>query len=328
VRVAVAGLGSACVRGHLPALRRLQAEGRLSLVGAADPNADRHPAVGCAGFEAPTFERAEEMLAATHPDLLVIATQPDAHASLALQAARRHQHVLCEKPLTILREEHELIAQASAGCPTMAVVSVHQYRYAAVWTHLSRLARLADRLGMPFRLEVNVERQGTDRHANTQWRTDIRQSGGVLADHAVHFLALGWTISHDVQALAASRVWECGHERSSARVRFGSGVLELSVFTGAAGRRTRLSLSVGALRLIWHDGWVRARAGGVSSGSWRVGALSDRNHVDRLYLPLYRELADRLHQPSWRKRRTAEALAVGAVLIQLLDLASAATGAP
>jgi predicted dehydrogenase len=320
--VALAGLGTAAVRGHLPALQRLQSEGRLTLAGAADPDASRRAVLSGELRGVPVFDSTEEMLATIRSDLLVIATEPSAHAALTLLGVRHRQHVLCEKPLTVAREHQTLVASAYAREPELGLVGVHQYRYSATWTSMSRFARLVDRLGMPFELVVDVQRNGTDPHAASPWRRDIGASGGMLADHGVHFLALGRTINDDFQVLHTLRAWHEDGERSVARVRFGTGVLELSVSARARARCTRAELHVAAFQLSWCDASVRLLVGRRTVARWRTDALSDRGHVDRLYLPLYRDLVEHLHEASWRKRHTAEALAVGAGLVALLELAA------
>ena len=317
----MAGLGAAFARGHLPALQLLGSENGFELVAAADPNASQRAAAAVWLPGVPVFGDAEEMLATVRSDLLVVASEPGAHALLALLGARYGQHVLCEKPLTLARGQHDLLAASFAQRAELALIAVHQYRYSRSWQPIARWARILDRLGVPFELAVDVQRNGTDRHAETPWRADIGASGGMLADHGVHFLALAWTISSDLRVLGGARAWDRERlEHSGATVRFGSGTLTLHVCAGAPTRRTDVELRAAGCVLGWRDSSAHVAAGGRTLGRWRVAALSDRRHVDELYVPLYRDVAAGLCDGSWRRQRTSEALAVGSALVSLLEL--------
>jgi predicted dehydrogenase len=323
LRVALAGLGAAALRGHMPALTRLEREGVLTLVGAADPDVDRRTVAGAEQPAVPLFPSAEAMIDAVRADLLVVATGPSAHAPIAVLGAKHGMHVLCEKPLAVTRAQHDQIAAAYQDHPSLGLVAVHQYCYAPMWISVARWARLADRLGIPFSCVVHVERDGTDRHAVSSWREDVPTSGGMLADHGVHFLALGYTISSDLEVLDVSRTRDRGcAERSAATVRLGSGTLELHVSAAAPTRRTRLSLRSGCILFEWNNETALLLAGKRIVHSWRAAPLSDRRYVDRLYVPLYRDLIGGLRDTSWRTSRTAEALTVGRVLVNLLEMAS------
>jgi predicted dehydrogenase len=320
MRIALAGLGGAAMRGHLPALARLAQEGTLQLVGAADPVAERRTALARRMPDVPLFERADSMLDAVDADVFAIATEPRAHAPLAALGLARGLHVLCEKPLALAREQHELIARASAANSHCALVPVHQYRYSPTWTAISRWARRADRFGVPFTLTVDVERDGADRNAASPWRTDVRASGGMLADHGVHFIALGWTISENLEVLVGTRDWDSRlREHSSATARLGAGLLRIRVAGDAPGRSTRLDLRLPSVRFEWSDRSARLAVRGRDVSIRQVDALSDRRHVDALYVPLYREFVAKVADEGWRRRRRGEALTVSSALVDLLD---------
>lgn len=320
MRVALAGLGGASRRGHLPAIGRLESERKLKLVAVADPDVERRAAVASQRSGLAVFESSEEMLATTACDVLVIATEPAAHARLVALGVQQRRHVVCEKPLTLTQQQQQLLTTAYSEAPDTALVGVHQYRYSPAWVSVSRWARAADRLRVPYSLIVDVERDRADPHAMSPWRADATSSGGMLADHGVHFLALGWTISGNLEVLQVSRQWDGPErERSSAVVRLGStGLLKLSVSTAAARRRTHVGLHSRGLRLSWSDSSTRLALGGRVVRRRRVEALSDRGHVDALYLLLYRDLVANLRHPRWCRRRTGEALAVGQALVALL----------
>jgi predicted dehydrogenase len=182
---------------------------------------------------------------------------------------------------------------------------------------------------LPFSLVVNVQRDTLDQHATSLWRSDLGTSGGMLADHGVHFLALGWTIREDLQVLVGSRTWDhVGREQSAATLRLGSGVLDITVSAAASSRRTRVELHVAGAAFSWRDQTTRLTVGTRALRQRHTDALSSRAHIDALYLPLYRDLVENLGHRSWRRSRTAEALNVGNALIELLELVPRSYTAP
>jgi predicted dehydrogenase len=291
-----------------------------TLVGAADPDAGRLAALGGRLPHVPLFASTEKMLARVACDVLVVATEPHAHARLIALGMERGLHVLCEKPLTVTRTEHEAVSRTCARRPDLALVPVHQYRYSPPWASISCWARWAARLRRPYALTVDLQRDGTDRHAVSPWRADLTTAGGMLADAGVHFLALAWTIDEQLDLLAAVRGSDdAGHERSAAIMRIGPGILKIQVWNGAPARHTSLELRLEGAEIAWRDDVATLRLGGRTLLRRRVDALSDRDHVDGLYAVLYRDLVANLGRDVWRMRRTAEALGVGDALVTLLE---------
>jgi predicted dehydrogenase len=319
MKVALAGLGGAAFGGHLPALLRLQEERLITLVGAADPDAARRAAAANVLRRLPLFASAEEMLASAASDVLVVAAAPGSHAQLVMLGIEHRQHVVCEKPLTLTREQHRTIADSLAGQAELALVPVHQYRYSPAWRFLRRWGRRADRLGVPFLFDADIRRNGSDRTAATAWRADVATSGGMLADHGVHFLALAWTISRDIEPIAAVRLADGEGERAMARLRLGSGQMRVRLTSTSPGRSTRLDLRCSGLSFSWHDSSAAVSLKGRSLGRRPTAAISDRSHVNGLYASLYREVVARLSESRWRERRTGEALTVNRALVSLLE---------
>ncbi len=106
-KVAIAGLGAAARKIHIPAIKRLD---QVELVGAFDTAADATlPGVKC-------YASVDAMLAESQPDLLIVATPPQSHLELVRQGLAHGVHVFCEKPLAnSLEEADEMIALAAAA---------------------------------------------------------------------------------------------------------------------------------------------------------------------------------------------------------------------
>jgi predicted dehydrogenase len=323
LRVALAGLGSAATRAHLPALDRLQGELPVTIVAAADSSRERRRHVESLVPATPIFGDAAAMLASVPSDVLVIATQPAAHAELILLGAASDRHVVCEKPLVLDGAQHERVAAAYRRRPDLGLIAVHQYRYSPLWAPVSRWLSRLHRLGVPVALDVEVERVAVDPHASSNWRTDVAASGGMLADHGVHFLALAHTIGSDIELTRARRALDTpGGERSYAQARFGSGTLRLITITGAPRRTTLLRASVAGLTLTWRDADAQFAIRGHTVRRWTAASLSDRDQVDDLYVPFYRELLASLAHADWRRERTAEALTIGRAVVSMLEQAN------
>jgi predicted dehydrogenase len=319
VRIALAGLGTAAFRGHLPAINRLASEGKVTLAGAADPDASRRAGVDVLFPSARLFASAEAMLAVLPCDLLVVAAEPGAHAELVSMGLGRGLHVVCEKPLVLTQAAYDRVAGAHARRPDLGLVAVHQYRYSPAWVAMSRWLRLAARLHLPFSLVVDVSRTEVDPLAMSPWRADVERSGGILADHGVHYLSLAWTIDHRLDVLACARVKSAPGEHAMASVGVGSGVVTIQASTGSPTRHTSVSLNVANVDVRWCGESLYVAVGGRRLISRRVASLADRSHVDALYVQFYRELVRDLIRPAWRVRRTAEALVVTRALLDLLD---------
>jgi predicted dehydrogenase len=123
VRVGFAGLGWAARGFHLPAAKRVAA---AEPVGGFDASAEQRTSweqeTGL-----PAFTSLDDLLERARPELLVIATPPDSHAELCVQALAAGVHVLCEKPfVTTLDEADRVLAAATAAGRRVAVN--HEFR--------------------------------------------------------------------------------------------------------------------------------------------------------------------------------------------------------
>jgi len=119
VRIALAGLGAAARRVHLPAYRALR---EVEVVGGADP------AVTDGAFPFPVFPSTEAMLEAVRPDVLAVLTPPDTHVPLARLGLAAGCHVLCEKPAALTLADADALCAAAREARRSVVVN-QQYRF-------------------------------------------------------------------------------------------------------------------------------------------------------------------------------------------------------
>jgi predicted dehydrogenase len=320
----VVGVGSAATRAHLPALCAAEAEGTVRVVGACDPDPARRDAVLAVHPDAAGFADNDEMLEATAPDLLVIATPPSAHLGEMAAALGRGVHVLCEKPLGLNDADVETLRDLARVHPELALATVHQYRHATPWAWLARAAAGAVRGGEPFSMEVRVERPGTDPLSAGGWRADPAREGGILGDHAVHYLALLHLLDPRCQVVACHREGPGGREVAAVDVRVGSaGVAH--IHTSYAGTRranlVHLDRPAQCLEVDWEDATVRVVHDGRRSPERAVPSLSERSVVNALYSPMYEELIAHLGDPRWRTEATSRTIGAAELLACAIALA-------
>ena len=132
-RIAIAGLGQSARTIHLPAYKRIPA---LEIVGGCDPAAPPGQ------FAFPLFSSIPEMLNATKPHILAVATPPDSHFYIAKLGLESDCHVFCEKPFMNDLSEADAIIALSKERNKQVVIN-NQFR-------CMRIHRAAkDKIGSP-----------------------------------------------------------------------------------------------------------------------------------------------------------------------------------
>jgi predicted dehydrogenase len=185
--VGIIGLGMA-VKPHALALRDLEADGRVRVLGGFAPSGDRRAAFAAA-WGWPVFDRAEALLAAPGLDLVILLTPPRTHLPLAEQAFAAGHDVLVEKPVEWdAARAAALVEAASRAGRTAAVVFQHRFRPAA----LRLKAALEDgALGRVLSASATIRWWRDDAYFATPGRgMRARDGGGVLLTQAIHSLDL------------------------------------------------------------------------------------------------------------------------------------------
>lgn len=175
-----------CGRFGLFCLEQLQGWERLRPVAAQDIVPALAQAVA-SRFGLTAYETREELLARPEVELVLISTPPNTHYPLALQALQAGKHVICEKPLALTVEQaDELIAAAKSAGKLLAVN--HMLRYSQLMEAARQIIQ-SRVLGEP--LHFYFENYAEDeRLPGDHWFWDMRQSGGIFIEHAVHFFDL------------------------------------------------------------------------------------------------------------------------------------------
>ena len=116
------------------------------------------------------------------PDLVVIATYSDSHATLAIRAMEAGAHVFVEKPLATTVADARAVVETAQRLNRKLVVG-YILRHHPSWQRLIAEAR---GLGGPYVFRMNLNQQSTGR----EWETHkaLMQSTSPLVDCGVHYV--------------------------------------------------------------------------------------------------------------------------------------------
>ncbi|MCC6276291.1 MAG: Gfo/Idh/MocA family oxidoreductase [Oligoflexia bacterium] len=157
------------------------------IVGVYDPDAERANSLA-KKLNTRTFQNEEDLLKNSRCDIVIIATQNNQLAPLALKAIEALKHVLVEKPAAI--QVNELVALKEAAKKSKVAVKVgfnHRFHPA-----LMKAKELCDEgaLGELMFLRGRYGHGGRLGYEN-EWRSNAKISGGgELIDQGVHLLDL------------------------------------------------------------------------------------------------------------------------------------------
>lgn len=174
-RVLIAGLGNmglshALAHHHHPGAEVVGLVNRSGQIS--------HPDL--AGY--PIFTDFDQALAATHPDLVVIATYTETHAPYAIAAMAAGAHVFVEKPLAMTVEEAAAVVARARDTGRKLVVG-YILRHHPSWMRLIKEAR---GLGGPYVFRLNLNQQSD----GPTWETHkaLMQTTSPIVDCGVHYV--------------------------------------------------------------------------------------------------------------------------------------------
>lgn len=130
----------------------------------------------------PIFTDFHTALAATKPDLAVIATYSDSHAEYAIAAMDKGAHVFVEKPLATTVTDAQAVVDKAAATGRKLVVG-YILRHHPSWQRLIAEAR---DLGGPYVFRMNLNQQSD----GPTWETHkaLMQTTSPLVDCGVHYV--------------------------------------------------------------------------------------------------------------------------------------------
>src|SRR5438067_758761 len=137
LRGAIIGFGEVARHGHWPAYANSR---EAKIVAIVDRTAERRRTARESLPGVATFATIEELAAGCEIDFVDICTPPAWHSEPMLEALAREWNVLCEKPMLLdlveLEKARSLVRESGR-----AIVPVHNWKYAPIVRHASRLLR-------------------------------------------------------------------------------------------------------------------------------------------------------------------------------------------
>lgn len=156
--------------------------------GVADQNFDQMHGLN----DIKTFTDWRDLLTESEIDLIAIVTEPASHEMIATACMQAGKHVLIEKPLAITLDAATTIIQVRDSTKTVAAIDFIM-RFNPLLETIQRFTALGI-FGTLRR--VDVENYAQDEQLKpTHWFWDRERSGGILIEHAVHFIDLVHFIS-------------------------------------------------------------------------------------------------------------------------------------
>lgn len=227
-------------------------------------------------------------------DFVIIATPPNARASLIRPLAEAGKHILLEKPVArTSRQAEEIVALCENAGITLGVVFQHRLRAAS--RQAARMIASGD-LGALGLVEIAVPWWREQSYYDEPGRgTYARDGGGVLISQAIHSIDLALSLAGpviSVQAMAATTRFHRmeAEDFVSAGLRFENGAVgsllaSTASFPGAPETITlhfdkaSLKLVSGQLQVSWRDGCEQIiGAETASGGSADPMAFSHEGH--------------------------------------------------
>lgn len=138
-RFGLAGLGWAARSFHLPALKRVPG---AVVVGGCDASpAQRASWQQETGIGA--YETLEELFGSQRPDVVIVATPPDAHTELCLRTLELGAHLICEKPFVPTVAEADRVLEAAHAAGRLVAVN-HEFREKPIFKAIAERIGSAD----------------------------------------------------------------------------------------------------------------------------------------------------------------------------------------
>jgi predicted dehydrogenase len=273
LRAAVVGTGGIARGIHLPALAGLADE--IDIVAVVDIDAARAREVADEFGVPDVYTDVDAMLAASRPDLVVVATPPGAHKDATIAALDAGAWVWCEKPPALsLADYDEMAAHEGDAGPYASYVFQHRFGSAA-----RRLRRHVeeDTLGAMRVAQCHTLWYRNDAYFEVPWRAKwATEGGGPTMGHGIHQMDLALSILGDwteVTAMMGTLARRTETEDvSAAVVRMASGAMCVMTNSLLSPRESSL------LRFDFDDATVELEhVYGYDNSHWR---WTPADHVD------------------------------------------------
>jgi myo-inositol 2-dehydrogenase / D-chiro-inositol 1-dehydrogenase len=195
LRVASVGIG---VRGtSLLSQALAQQNVRIAAICDIEPQARDKGLTSAAQHKPKSVTDYRQLIDMKDIDALLVATPCDLHAEMATACLQAGKYVYCEKPLGVTPEQVDMALRASAKSKAFLQIG-QQLRYFPVLREAMRLLHQERVAGQIF--VVKAQRHSTpsrpeQQRARPAWYEDVRRSGDLIVENAVHNIdACNWII--------------------------------------------------------------------------------------------------------------------------------------
>lgn len=316
--------------------RAVAAHPRADLVAVTDLDPARAAAFAAQWDVPGVHDTLDALLAAEHPDVVLVCTPPAVHRAQTLAAFAAGAHVVVEKPpAPSLDELDDMRAAAAAAGRELAVV--FQQRTGTAAAHVRRL--LADgALGRPLIAVCQTLWYRDDAYFAVDWRGRWEtEGGGTTLGHGIHQLDLLAYLLGDWSSVQG-RLWRLGRETetedaSTATIAFAGGVVAQVVTSAVSPRQTssiridtqKATVTVDHLYGHGHEDWRITPAPGFEdeADAWALPEVEERSD----HAPLLRDVFDALLSGSPLPPTAADP-ARSLELVAAIYASAAADGAP
>ena len=153
-----------------------------SLVAVADVRVDMAQAK-TAGTGIAVYADYKEMIEKENLDMVDICTPSYMHKDMAIYCLSKGLHVLCEKPMTINKEDAEEVVKA-ANATDKYFMAAHVVRFMAPYAYLREIIKSGE-MGRLLRLDMK-RISSIPVWSWEDWMRDEKRSGGVITDLSIH----------------------------------------------------------------------------------------------------------------------------------------------
>ena len=214
-------------------------------------------------------------------EAVLIATQHDNHAALAIEAARHGKHVFVEKPMGLVIAECERVLRAVEESGVLLAVGFNR-RFSPLAVDAKRTF---DALGggRTVVYRVNAGALPAD-----HWLRDPTHGGGRLRGEGVHFFDfVRWLVGHEIETVTALSTRRAGGndpDDATVSMGFADGTVATVVYcgSGAAGVGKERVEMFGAGRAIVLDDFKRLDMYGQAGKSSQSTRTTEKGHFEIL----------------------------------------------
>lgn len=323
---AIVGLGFISGTGHLPAYLKMK---DVRIVAVADITPARLEVARATIPGVRTYATWQELLAAEKGlDFVDISTPPSEHAEIAMAAADRGIHVLCEKPLATSTESARQLVQTAAD-KQVVIFPCHNYKHAPVIRAVRELLD-AGAIGTVTTATLSTYRV-THAKGVSEWLRDWRRmrrysGGGIAMDHGSHsfylmFLFMGaYPTSVAAKAFSVDSKWDT-EDNVAAALSFPRGFANVFLTWTAGARKVIYSIQgdKGAITISDDDFEVVTPAG--TEKRVIVSAFNDASHTS-WFTSMFGAFRDAIARKDWVNRELEEAYMCCQLIERIYDSAA------